>query len=148
MLGECSSETSNVYLSLLDFLADCMYFRLKAEKVSDEIFAKIVEEFNSKHRTNIKPKMFLRTCVAANVLREASNAFEIEFQVIRIHMLILSQSRRAASLRNHRLILEKLTYVMQHICFGINDTIILFLSFIRSNVKNYFLDPEKSARIT
>lgn len=29
--------------------------------------------------------------------------------------------------------IEKLKFVMDHICFGINDTIIMFLSFIRSN---------------
>ena len=30
---------------------------------------------------------------------------------------------------------DKILYVMNHICFGINDTIILFLSFIRSNTR-------------
>ena len=134
ILGECSSETSNVYLSLLDFLADCMYFELKAEKVPDEIFAKIVEEFNSKRRTNIKPKMFLRTCVAANVLREASDAFEIEFHDKNTYAYFVAKSL-SRQFEKSPADLEKLTYVMQHICFGINDTIILFLSFIRSNTR-------------
>ena len=134
IMGVCSSETCIVYLSLLEFYADHMYFELQTERVSDETFEKIVKEFNIKRKTDINPKSFLQTCLAANILSEASDAFEIGFHDKNTYAYFVAKSlsRQFGKAPTE---LSKLTYVMQHICFGINDTIILFLTFIRSNTR-------------
>ena len=132
ILGVCSPEVSNIYLILLDFLADHMYFELKTERITSEIFSKVIEEFNNKRRTNINPKLFLNNCIAANILTEASDAFAIEFHDKNTYAYFVAKSL-SRQFEKSPTDLAKLKFVMQHICFGINDTIILFLSFIRSN---------------
>lgn len=134
ILNECSAEFSNMYLMLLDYLADYMYFDLKTERISNENFSRTVEKFNQTRRTAIKPKSFLISCVNANILTEATDDFAVEFHDKNTYAYFVAKALNR-QFEKDPTELAKLKFVMQHICFGINDTIILFLSFIRSNTR-------------
>ena len=134
ILNVCPAEFSNMYLMLLDYLADYMYFELKTERISNEDFARTVEKFNQSRRTAIKPKSFLTSCVKANILTEASDDFAVEFHDKNTYAYFVAKALNR-QFEKDPTELAKLKFVMQHICFGINDTIILFLSFIRSNTR-------------
>ena len=134
ILNVCSAELSNIYLILLDYLADYMYFELKTERISNEDFSRTVEIFNQSRRTAINPKSFLISCVNANILTEVSDDFAVEFHDKNTYAYFVAKALNR-QFEKDPTELAKLKFVMQHICFGINDTIILFLSFIRSNTK-------------
>lgn len=123
--------TANIYLIALDFLADRMYFNLKAENITLEQLASIIEEYNKKRKTKIDSIKFLDGCRSANLLKHCEGG-RIGFYDNNTYAYFVAKAINR-EFENDPTNKEKLLTVMNYICFGINDTIILFLSFIRSN---------------
>lgn len=129
----CEKDSvANVYLMVLEYIADQMYFGLKAESINISELEEIIKGYNSKKKANINAKQFLNSCVKAHILKEYDSSFNISFfdKNTFAYFVAKSINREFEKDQNN---LNKLLFVMSHICFGINDTIILFLSFIRSN---------------
>ena len=123
---------ANQYLLVLEFLANSMYFSLKAETIDIETYRNIIAEYNEKKKADINEKDFLYCCVAARIIHEVPGSFRIGFFDKNTYAYFVAKALNRDFEKN-RSNPENLDYVMEHICFGINDTIILFLSFIRSN---------------
>ena len=123
---------ANQYLLVLEFLANSMYFSLRAETIDIETYRNIIAEYNEKKKADINEKDFLECCVAARIIHEVPGSFRIGFFDKNTYAYFVAKALNRDFEKN-RSNPENLDYVMEHICFGINDTIILFLSFIRSN---------------
>lgn len=135
ILNACKKDaTANIYLLLLEFLADQMYFKFKTEFIDIQQFTGIITEYNTKRRATVNAKQFLTTCIDANILKQPVDSFAIGFYDKNTFAYFVARAlnRQFEKAPND---LVKLQFVMEHICFGINDTIIVFLSFIRSNTQ-------------
>lgn len=134
IIEQTKEHSANIYLSLLEFIANKMYFEEKSENISIVDFQNIVLSYNKKRKANVNPKYFFETCKKAKILKESNNSFDISFCDKNTFAYFIAKyvNRSFEKDSNDQ---EKLKYIMEHICFGINDTIILFLSFIRSNTK-------------
>ena len=123
---------ANIYLAALEYIADYMYFELRTEEISHTDLDKIIVDYNGKRRTVINSKDFLNTCISANILKNSQHSFQVQFFDNNTYAYFVAKSINR-EFEKDRMNRDKLNYVMEHICFGINDSIILFLSFIRSN---------------
>lgn len=123
---------ANVYLMVLEYIADQMYFRLHVEKISISNLEEIIDSYNNRKKADIKAKRFLKSCVDANILKEDESSFSVSFYDKNTFAYFVAKSINREFEKDQTNI-EKLSFVMNNICFGINDTIVLFLSFIRSN---------------
>lgn len=132
LLG-CENElVANIYLAALEYIANQMYFSMQVEEIQDSELAEMINEYNSKKKTKIVAKRFLSTCINAHIMKESDSSFSIRFYDNSTYAYFVAKAINREFERNpdDR---EKLRFVMNNICFGINDSIILFLSFLRNN---------------
>ena len=146
MLAHAKHTQANVFLIVLEYIANHMYFNLKAEKVTIAQFEEIVNSYNAIRRPPVNAKEFLQTCVKARILKEDDTSFKVGFYDKNIYAYFVAKALNR-ELEKDPSNLNKLIFVMDRICFGINDTIILFLSFIRSNVKIILTIAEKAVEL-
>lgn len=123
---------ANVYLMLLEYIAGQMYFEMRAERINISDLEKIINGYNIKKKADINAKRFLHSCIETHILQEENNSFNISFFDKNTFAYFVAKSMNR-EFEKDQTNLKKLEFVVKHICFGINDTIILFLSFIRSN---------------
>lgn len=129
----CVKEANaNVCLMALEYIADQMYFIAQSERINTSDLEKIINDYNRKKKVKINAKHFLKSCLRAQILKEDNNSFNISFFDNNTFAYFVAKSINR-EFEKDQTNLEKMSFVMNHICFGINDTIILFLSFIRSN---------------
>lgn len=133
MLQACSPESvANMNLLALEFFANHMYFELQTEKVTISEFESITDLYNSKKKRKLNAKQFLEICVKAKIFKQGEESFDISFYDKNTYAYFVARAINK-EFSNDSSKLDKIYYVMNHICFGINDTIVLFLSFITSN---------------
>ena len=133
LLRECKAdEEALLYLSVLEFVADSMYFELKKESIEISTFSKILENYNKKRRADINGPTFLETCTKARLFVQEKDAFKVHFYNKNTYAYFVAKAINREFEKDYTKT-DKIEFVMKHICFGINDTIVLFLSFIRSN---------------
>lgn len=135
-----AKDNINPYLSALEAIAHRMYFKLRTVKISIAEIEKEIAEYNAAHFGNIQVKPFVSVCKSAGIFIEDENAYNISFRDNNTYAYFVAKyinreiehniCRDAKCDPNY---LDDITYVMNHICFGINNTIVLFLSYIRSN---------------
>lgn len=125
--------TGTLYLTFLESLANSMYFEKRVEHVPMQQLNDLVQEYNAVFRTSIATKKLVETCEKARIFTLSDN-YEVSFFDNNTYAYFVAKALNREFERNHNN-RTKLEYVMEHICFGINDTIILFLSFIRSNTE-------------
>ena len=123
-----------IYLALLEYIADYMYFEQQKEQFSITDLEKITTSFNGQRKAAVNPKYFLHACIKANILKECDGSFDISFNDKETFAYFVAKYINRA-LEKDFSNLDRVTYIMRHICFGINDAIILFLSYIRSNTR-------------
>lgn len=134
-LLSCTPENNIiVVLAALEYISNYMYFDLQQETLDSSTFEKIVNDFNAERKAHLNAKQFLILCKKAHIFQEDDYSFGIKFSDKNIFAYFVAKYISREFERGSR-DLSKLTYVMERICFGINDTIILFLSFIRSNTE-------------
>lgn len=140
----CENElVANIYLAALEYIANQMYFDMRVEEIQDTELAAMIDEYNSKKKTKIVAKSFLTTCINAHIMKESDSSFSIRFYDNNTYAYFVAKAINKDFERNpdDR---KKLSFVMNNICFGINDSIILFLSFIRNNTAIILKIAEKS----
>ncbi len=132
---ECVKETNATpILSALEFIAYDMYFKKQAEVLQLAEVDELIKGFNAQRRANLNTKAFIAVCVKAGVLTEAVDAYAYSFSNKNTYAYFVAKYLNRVLERDPSNQADIL-YVMNHICFGINDTIILFLSYIRSNTR-------------
>ena len=124
---------AQIYLAALEFVAHHMYFNLRSEYISISELDSTIAKFNAKRKAKVNDKTFYTTCVKAKIFEEQGDTFDISFSSKNTLAYFVAKYI-ARELERNSTDLEDINYVMSHICFGINDIIILFLSFITSNV--------------
>ena len=123
-----------IYLALLEYIADYMYFTIQQEQLSITDLEKLTASFNGQRKAAVNPKDFLNACIKVNILQECDGTFDIRFNDKETFAYFVAKYINRM-LEKDFSDLGRVTYIMRHICFGINDTIILFLSYIRSNIR-------------
>lgn len=138
-----ANDNATIYLSVLEFLASKMYFHYKKEYINITELENIINEFNKLRKAKINAKKFCDICKSADLLRDCEDSFCIHFSDKNTLAYFIAKSINK-EIEKDPTNQDHLKYVMQHICFGINDTVILFLSYIRNNT-NVILNIAKSA---
>lgn len=135
IIKACGKDSvANKYLLVLEYVANYMYFVLHAEEIKFAEYSEIITEYNTKKRGDINERDFLECCKNAHILQHPDGTYNVKFFDNNTYAYFVAKALNRA-FEKDRTDLSNLKYVMEHICFGINDTIILFLSFIRSNTK-------------
>ena len=130
---ECvDTSDAVIYLSALEYLANSMYFELHSEVICLTQFENVIERFNERRRTNLNSKNFFDACQKAKILGNAPSSFDICFCDKNAFAYFVAKYVNS-ELERDPLNQESISYIMNHICFGINDAIVLFLSYIRNN---------------
>lgn len=133
ILEQTNDTEATLFLSALDYLADKMYFEMKAVEIDVVTLNNLISEFNEKRKAKINSKAFLNTCKSANIIKDGKEPFHVCFYDNSTYAYFVAHALNREFEKDHSN-RTKLNYVMEHICFGINDSIIIFLSFIRSNI--------------
>ena len=120
------------YMSLLSYISSDMYFDKRVDTISLLSFSELVNTFNSKRRANIKAKLFLENCKKANILIEDSDDFAFKFSNNNVMAYFVACSI-ARDLEKDFTNTQNLEKIISQICFGINDLIIVFLSYLMRN---------------
>lgn len=138
-----AKDKINPYLSALEAIAHEMYFERRTVKLSISDIEKELIKYNKAHLGNIETKSFISACKKAGIFVESENAYDISFRDNNTFAYFVAKYINREIERNVNREISKqdpnylndITYVMNHICFGINNTIVLFLSYIRSNTR-------------
>ena len=138
-----AKDKINPYLSALETIAHEMYFEWRTTKISIAYIEKAIIEYNKTHLIDIEVKPFVSVCKNAGIFVESESAYDISFRDNNTYAYFVAKYINREIERNANRDINKrdshylddITYVMNHICFGINRTIILFLSYIRSNTR-------------
>lgn len=119
-------------LVALDYVAHKIHFE-KSYPLKIEAFETAIEEYNQDYDNEVKPKVVYNVALAANIIKESADGFEIAFadENLLAYFVANHLNRKFNEGRGA----DELKYILDNICFGINGDIILFLSYITSNVQ-------------
>lgn len=134
LIAHLSGENIIAVLSALEYLSGHMYFSLRQESIESPVYEQIISDFCQRRKVSISAKTLFTICQNAHILQEETDSFKIKFSDKNTFAYFVAKHISSAYEKDPS-DLTKLSYVMNHICFGINDTIVLFLAFIRSNTK-------------
>lgn len=125
-------ENVDEILVALDFVAHYIHFN-KRYPLPIEEFEEAVNQYNERYDNDIKPKMVYDIAIKSNIIKEVPDKFGIEFcdENLLAYFTALHLNRGF----NEGECAEELEYILNNICFEINGDIILFLSYITSNVQ-------------
>lgn len=125
-------ENVDEILVALDFVAHHIHFNKKYPLPIEE-FEAAINEYNQRYDNDLNPKMVYDIAIKSNIIKEVSNKFGIEFcdENLLAYFTALHLNRGF----NEGKCAEELKYILDNICFEINGDIILFLSYITSNVQ-------------
>lgn len=137
MLNCAKSDDVTIYLAVLSFVAHYMFFVLdkdSKEMITFQQLEDIISKYNEKRRASVNAKYFYDVCKSAKVLADDSDSFRIKFASKNTYAYFVAMYI-SRELERNPANQDEILYVMNHICFGINDVIVLFLSYIRGNFR-------------
>lgn len=132
MIARAKGE-ANLYLAALEYIAHTMYFDRQSEILSIAQAQEIISTYNKIRHANVNAKIFIEICKDIQIFVESQDSYDISFRDKNTFAYFVAKYISRCIERNPN-DLNDISYVIRHICFGINDTIVLFLSYIRSNV--------------
>lgn len=116
----------------LDFVADYIHFN-KKYPLSSEDFVAEVERYNGRYDNDLEPMFVYEVAKKSNVIREVPGKRGIEFcDANLLAYFTAAHLNRTFSEGEDS---KKLKYILDNICFPPNGDIILFLSYMASNVQ-------------
>lgn len=129
-----STKEENVseILTALDYVAHKIHFQ-KLYPLPNSDFEDAVNEYNSDYDNSLKPKLVYDVAIKANILKEITDKFAVAFcdENLLAYFVASHLNRKFNEGRGA----DELRYILNNICFGINGDILLFLSYITSNVQ-------------
>lgn len=125
-------ENVSEVMIALDFVADYIHFN-KKYPLSSEDFVAVVNQYNKKYDNELNPMFVYEVAKKSNVIREVHGKKGIEF--CDENLLAYFTAAHLNRTFNEGEGAEKLKYILENICFQPNGDIILFLSYITSNVQ-------------
>lgn len=132
IIKQTKAENVAIYLSALEYIAYDMYFSKRAEVVPIAELQTIINSFNTNRRCNIQVKPFINSCIKAGIMTELPEEYSCSFASKNTYAYFVAKRINAALEKNPGNLAD-IQFVLNHICFGINDTIVLFLSTLRNN---------------
>lgn len=118
------------YTVLLEEVAYRIHFEEKYPLAATEL-SKIIDEFNNAHFLKISQQKFCEAMIASKILVEEDNAYLFYNNNFLAYFVAKSLNTRY----NNDEGAGELEQIAQNICFNINGDILLFLSYITSNMK-------------
>jgi len=115
----------------LDFIAHYIHFN-KRYPLPVKEFEMVVKQYNEKYDNELNAKFVYDMAIKSNIIREVPNKFGIEF--CDENLLAYFTALHLNRIFNEGQGAEELKYILDNICFNINGDIILFLSYITSNI--------------
>lgn len=118
----------------LDYVAHYIHFIKQYQKISYGEFEDAINEYKKKYdNEELKPKYVFDVALKANIIKEVSDSFDVEFCDENLLAYFVAQhlNRTCQNGENP----EELKHVLDNICFGINGDVLLFLSYITSNTQ-------------
>lgn len=133
ILSACTrEEDASIVLHFLEYLANDMYFNKRTEVVTFQQFESIISEFKEKRRIKtLSSKNVADICYKARILIQ-DDSFNVHFNDNNTYAYFVANAINTEYEKNPDKT-EKIDEVFEYICFGINDTIIQFMTFIRNN---------------
>lgn len=125
-------ENVSEVMIALDFVADYIHFNKKYPLASED-FVMVVNMYNKKYDNILNPMFVYDVALKSNVIREVPGKGGIEF--CDENLLAYFTAAHLNRTFNEGDGQEKLKYILENICFQPNGDIILFLSYITSNVQ-------------
>lgn len=119
------------FLISLEEIAYYMHYK-KIDIISINEIENIIREYNLRCDLNIDIKRFIISVSNAKLFHECSNSFKYEFCNKNYLAYFIAKKINKLIERNGTDI-DDLKYIIKYICFGVNDTILMFLSYLRSN---------------
>lgn len=132
IIDTVSSCEVNTYLSALEYMANYMYFTEQIDKITTSQLEICISNFNKSRKAHLNVKSFSDNCCKAKILVSSNVDFSFSFCDKNTYAYFVAKfvNWELEKNPNSR---EHINYIMNHICFGINDIIVLFLSYVRSN---------------
>ncbi|MDO4293851.1 MAG: metallophosphoesterase [Eubacteriales bacterium] len=125
-------ENVSEIMIALDFVADYIHFN-KKYPLSTQDFVSVVNMYNEKYDNKLNPIFVYEVAKKSNIIREVYGKEGIEF--CDENLLAYFTAAHLNRTFNEGTGEEKLKYILENICFQPNGDIILFLSYITSNVQ-------------
>lgn len=125
-------ENVNEIMVALDFVAHHIHFNKKYPLPTEE-FVEAVNKYNEKYDNTLEPKLVYNVALQSKIIKEIPDKFGIEF--CNNNLLAYFTALHLNRLINEGKGKEELDYILTNVCFQINGDILLFLSYITSNVK-------------
>ncbi len=119
-------------LIALDFVAHYIHFK-KKYPLAEEDFVKVIEEYSKAYDNELNPMFIYNMAIKSNIIREVKGKGGIEFcdENLLAYFTAAHLNREFNEGKGE----EELKYILDNICFVPNGDIILFLSYITSNVQ-------------
>jgi predicted phosphodiesterase len=133
IINKVKNADVSTYITVLEEIAYSMYFELRKEVIELRELETIVSKYNEDHKGNVNCRLFYESICKTQIIKyETKNSFSISFTNKNIMAYFVARKLSRNLERNPEDICQ-IKYLVKNICFGINDIIILFLSYIRSN---------------
>lgn len=125
-------ENVSEILTALDYVAHKIHFS-KSYPLSNSDFEDAVNEYNNDYDNSLNPKLVYDVAIKANILKEITDKFAVAFcdENLLSYFVASHLNRKFNEGRG----IDELRYILDNICFGNNGDILLFLSYITSNVQ-------------
>lgn len=125
-------ENVSEILTALDYVAHKIHFS-KLYPLPNSDFEAAVNEYNEDYDNSLKPKLVYEVAIKANIMKEITDKFAVAFcdENLLAYFVACHLNRKY----NEEKADDELSYILDNICFGINGDILLFLSYITSNVR-------------
>lgn len=116
----------------MDYVAHKIHFN-KLYPLPDSDFEKAIREYNDDYDNSLKPGLVYDVALKANIIKEIPDEFAVVFcdENLLAYFVACHLNRKFNEGRGE----DELTYILNNICFGINGDILLFLSYVASNVQ-------------
>lgn len=125
-------ENVSEIMIALDYIAHYIHFNKKYPLPLGD-FEKVIESYTNEYDNNLNPKFVRDVAIKANIIREVTDKFNVEF--CDSNLLAYFTASHLNRKFNDGQGQEELKYILDNICFQPNGDIVLFLSYITSNVQ-------------
>ncbi len=133
---DCSENYDvTTVINVLRELAFYMHFGKKNCVNADEING-VVEKYNLTYRQNVNVRLFLGVAIKAKIIVEFDNEYRFKDHTIVAYFVAQALNRKYNQGDD---IKNKLDYLLENLCFGINSDIVLFLALITDNPKFLYI---------
>jgi Mg2+ and Co2+ transporter CorA len=131
LIAQCGEKSIDYCLLVLEEISSLIHHR-KNERIDYSSIVRLVEELNENRGLYIDTQKMLDSILKSNVLAK-TDVNNVYVFANRNYLAYFIAKKLNRLIEKNGLGIPELQYVFTNICFGINDNILLFLSFLRDN---------------